>query len=155
MKKIIRLTERDLTRIVKNVIREQQSEGNEIILCNCTEKLYKISCENEEGEYVGFQGKLPLIDGIMEATYYFTSDDYDEDALINALEMGKRNEVEMYQNILRCFFKGINFSIQDNNPLLTICRKTFTTMGMTDIGDKQNKIRAQKALSKLGILTKI
>jgi len=61
----------------------------------------------------------------------------------------------MYQNILRCFFKGINFSIQDNNPLLTICRKTFTTMGMTDIGDKQNKIRAQKALSKLGILTKI
>ena len=45
--------------------------------------------------------------------------------------------------------------MQDNNPLLSICRTAFTSYGHTDISDLGYKKRAQKALKKLGILTSI
>jgi hypothetical protein len=152
MKKIVRLTENDLIRIVKRVINEQTSVTNNSIMISCAEDLYKINPPEDDPQSTG----IPLIDMIGEATFYFDSNDWDEEGIVRALEVGNPNELEKYQNILRCSFKKIGgLPLQENNPLLTIARKTFTTMGMTDFGDKELKMRAQKALFRLGIKIKI
>ena len=162
MKKVIRLTEADLTRIVRRVINEQDSMRVEQILMSCYPG--KLHREPESGE--DFLPKNMFLEGLMEATNYFNdSSNWDEEGFLfeieSAIANGRRKEIETTQKLLQCAWNklGMSTKLQDNNPLLTLARMMFTTtiMGrpMTDLGDSENKERAQYALSKLGIKTKI
>jgi hypothetical protein len=162
MKKMI-ISEEEKNRILemhksptkKGYLKEQQDLANESILQECAYKLYKIEGDENNPQSTG----IPFLDMIAEACRDFIkTDDWDEEKIVEALEFGSPNDVKKSQEILRCFFKSARwgaFPLQDNNPLLTIARKAFTTMGMTDLGDKELKMRAQKALSRFGIKTKI
>ena len=99
----------------------------------------------------------PIIDGLYDATNGLEFDsDWDENGIVQALQKGNGQLAKSANQALTCFMKKMNIPIVDNNPLLTICKKAFTTginvPGLrTDFGDKDKKVAAQKALTSLGI----
>ena len=143
MGKIIRLTESDLTRLVRRVIKEQKDLSNLSILYEC----------------IGMEPNAELSQGlgtIFDATQGLMMDsDFDEDMIVKGLGELQTSEVRNIQRYLSCFMKKTNIQMVDNNPLLTICRKAFTTFGSTDFGDSGLKSQAEKQLKRLGIQTKI
>ena len=99
----------------------------------------------------------PMIDGLYDATngLKFNSD-WNENGIVQSLQQGDGRLAKSTNQALACFMKKMNIPIVDNNPLLTICKKAFTTginvPGLrTDFGDKGMKATAQKALTSLGI----
>ena len=147
MKKIVRLTEQDLVKLVNRVIKEQYDAGNLSILLQC------IGVDDEFHLFEVSEG----LDTIFDATNSLQMDsDFDETMLIKGLSQLKNSsEVREIQNYLSCFMKKRNIKMEDNNPLLTICRKAFTTFGSTDFGDSKLKSQAESQLKRLGIQTKI
>ena len=96
------------------------------------------------------------LDTIFDATQGLMMDsDFDEDMIVKGLGELQTSEVRNIQRYLSCFMKKTNIQMADNNPLLTICRKAFTTFGSTDFGDSGLKSQAEKQLKRLGIQTKI
>jgi hypothetical protein len=94
-------------------------------------------------------------DSINDYEFYLS-----ENGIVQALQQGNRELAKSANQLLTCFMKRMNIPIVDNNPLLTICKKAFTTginvPGLrTDFGDKDNKAAAQKALANLGIMGRI
>ena len=150
MRKIIRLTESDLTRLVRRVIKEQKDLSNLSILYEC------IGMEpNAEGE-IHLDEVSQGLDTIFDATQGLMMDSgFDEDMIVKGLGELQTSEVRNIQRYLSCFMKKTNIQMVDNNPLLTICRKAFTTRGFTDIGDSGLKAQAEKQLKRLGIATRI
>jgi hypothetical protein len=152
MKKIIRLTESDLVKLVKRVISEQSDIGNLSLIYDC------LDLDGAAGrEEIPLSKINPMLDGLYDATngLEFNSD-WDEDSIVQALQQGNGKYAKFANKILTCVMKRMNVPIVDNNPLLTICKKAFTTginvPGLrTDFGDKDNKAAAQKALTSLGI----
>jgi len=150
MKKVIRMTESDLTRLVKRVIKEQEDIANLTILYECID-IDDLSYGEIELSEVS-QG----LDTIFDATQALIMDsDFDEDLLVKGLSQLQTSEVRQVQKYLTCYMKTKNIQMSDNNPLLTICRKAFTTFGSTDFGDSGLKSQAEKQLKRLGIQTKI
>ena len=159
MKKVIRLTESDLVKIVKRVISEQSSSVNTMILDECGEKFgYPIV----EGQITSNK----FIDRLTNACYWFDSalGDWNEEGIVNALKIATPKTYSDGQKILQCAFKrgfrssftkGQEFSANDPDPIMSILRKAFKTYGITDIGDSDNLLKAQKELNRLGIKTKI
>jgi hypothetical protein len=141
----------------KQYLKEQEYGygKNEDTMLDCAESLGFIGRDgNCEGRCL--ETEIILLDKIMVSCDAFNDTDWDEESFVSALENAKISDVKPTQTILMCTLKKIGgFQLQDNNPLLTIARKAFTTMGMTDFGDKELKMRAEKALSRLGIKTKI
>jgi hypothetical protein len=134
----------------KSMIYEQEDMGNVSILYSC------LGTDAEAMKEFHLSEIDELLDVLFEATNEFNwESDWDEEMLVSALELGDLQSVNDSQNALRCVMKKLNISIQDNNPLLTICRKAFTSFGHTDLGDDKNKNRAQSALLKLNIKTRI
>jgi hypothetical protein len=156
MKKIIRLTESDLTRLVRRVIKEQSDMRNLSIIYDCADLDGAAGVEEVELSEIN-----PIIDVLYDATNGFEFDsDWDENGIVQALQQGNRGLAKSANQLLTCFMKRMNIPIVDNNPLLTICKKAFTTginvPGLrTDFGDKDNKAAAQKALANLGIMGRI
>ena len=99
----------------------------------------------------------PIIDGLYDATNGLNfNSDWNENGIVQSLQQGDGRLAKSTNQALACFMKKMNIPIVDNNPLLTICRKAFTTginvPGLrTDFGDKGIKATAQKALTSLGI----
>jgi len=99
----------------------------------------------------------PMIDGLYDATNGLNfNSDWNENGIVQSLQQGDGRLAKSTNQALACFMKKMNIPIVDNNPLLTICRKAFTTginvPGLrTDFGDKGIKATAQKALTSLGI----
>jgi hypothetical protein len=160
MKKVIRLTESELTNIVKRVINEQREVVVEMLLMECFPKeLLKYDPQSGEKS----PPKNFLLDTLMEATDSFNDGgaiNWDEEKIVKALEGSTIKDANLVQKVLRCLLPKIEFrELQDNNPLLTICRIVFTNslMGVsfTDPGDQELKMKAQKALKKIGINTNI
>ena len=150
MGKIIRLTESDLTRLVRRVIKEQKDLSNLSILYECIGMK-----PNAEGE-IHLDEVSQGLDTIFDATQGLMMDsDFDEDMIVKGLGELQTSEVRNIQRYLSCFMKKTNIQMVDNNPLLTICRKAFTTFGSTDFGDSGLKSQAEKQLKRLGIQTKI
>jgi hypothetical protein len=156
MKKIIRLTETDLVRLVKRVVNEQSDMRNLSIIYDCADLDGAAGVEEVELSEIN-----PIIDVLYDATNGFEFDsDWDENGIVQALQQGNRELAKSANQLLTCFMKRMNIPIVDNNPLLTICKKAFTTginvPGLrTDFGDKDNKAAAQKALANLGIMGRI
>jgi hypothetical protein len=156
MKKIIRLTETDLVRLVKRVVNEQSDMRNLSLIYDCMDLDGEASVDEVHLSEIN-----PIIDGLYDATngLEFNSD-WDENGIVQALQQGNRELAKSTNQILTCFMKRMKIPIVDNNPLLTICKKAFTTginiPGLrTDFGDKDNKAAAQKALANLGIMGRI
>lgn len=152
MKKIIRLTESDLTRLVRRVIKEQSDMRNLSIIYDCS------GVDESEVELSEINS---IVDGLYDATNGLEFDsDWDESGIVQTLEQGNSRLAKSANQLLACFMKRMNIPIIDNNPLLTICKKAFTTginvPGLrTDLGDKGHKAAAQKALIRLGISGRI
>jgi hypothetical protein len=149
MKKIIRITESDLVKFVKRVINEQSDMRNLSLIYDCL---------GIDGvEEIHLSEINPIIDGLYDATNGLEFDsDWNENGIVQALQQGNGQLAKSANQALTCFMKKMNIPIVDNNPLLTICKKAFTTginvPGLrTDFGDKNNKVAAQKALTRLGI----
>lgn len=150
MKKVIRLTESDLTRLVKRVIKEQQDIANLSILFEC------MGMDALAAGEIHLDEVSEGLDTIFDATRALEMDsNFDEEMLIQGLGQLQTSEVRDIQKYLSCFMRKKNIQMVDNNPLLTICRKAFTTLGRTDIGDSGYKAQAQKELKRLGIPTRI
>jgi hypothetical protein len=142
----------------KQYLKEEEEYGygkNQDTMLDCAESLGFIGRDGDcEGRCL--ETKIKLLDKIMVSCDAFNDTDWDEESLVSALENANISDVKPTQTILMCTLKKIGgFQLQDNNPLLTIARKAFTTMGFTDFGDKELKIRAEKALNRLGIKSKI
>jgi hypothetical protein len=152
MKKIIRLTESDLTRLVRRVIKEQSDMRNLSIIYDCS------GVDESEVELSEINS---IVDGLYDATNGLDfGSNWDENGIVQTLEQGDGRLAKSANQLLACFMKRMNIPIVDNNPLLTICKKAFTTginvPGLrTDFGDKNDKVAAQKALSRLGISGRI
>jgi hypothetical protein len=150
MKKVIRMTESDLTRLVKRVIKEQEDIANLSILFEC------MGMDALAAGEIHLDEVSEGLDTIFDATQALDMDsNFDEEMLIQGLGQLQTSEVRDIQRYLSCFMKKTNIQIVDNNPLLTICRKAFTTLGRTDIGDSGLKTQAEKQLKRLGIATRI
>jgi hypothetical protein len=153
MKKTIRLTESDLVKLVKRVINEQSDMRNLSVLYDCL----GIDGTDE----IHLSEVNPIIDGLYDATNGLEfGSNWDENGIVQALQQGDGQLAKSANQALACFMKKMNIPIVDNNPLLTICKKAFTTginvPGLrTDFGDKNDKVAAQKALSRLGISGRI
>ena len=152
MKKIIRLTESDLTRLVRRVIKEQSDMRNLSIIYDCS---------GLDASEVELSEINSIVDGLYDATNGLDfGSNWDENGIVQALEQGDGRLAKSANQLLACFMKRMSIPIVDNNPLLTICKKAFTTginvPGLrTDFGDKDNKAAAQKALANLGIMGRI
>jgi hypothetical protein len=153
MKKIIRLTESDLVKLVKRTINEQTGLRNYILLFDCLGI-------DDAGE-IELSEVNSLLNDLYDATneLQFNSD-WDENSIVQALQQGNRELAKSTNQALTCYMRRLNIPIVDNNPILTICKRAFTTginvPGLrTDFGDKDNKAAAQKALINLGISGRI
>jgi hypothetical protein len=152
MKKTIRLTESDLVKLVKRVINEQSDMRNLSVLYDCS------GVDESEVELSEINS---IVDGLYDATNGLDfGSNWDENGIVQTLEQGDGRLAKSANQLLACFMKRMNIPIVDNNPLLTICKKAFTTginvPGLrTDFGDKNYKVAAQKALSRLGISGRI
>ena len=153
MKKIVRLTESDLKRIVKRVINEQEDARNLSII---------FGCADVDGESIdSYESKLPrLLNGIINSTGTFSWSDWNEDGIVKAFEScGSQSEFEQTKKILNCALPKMGIKLNDGNSLLTIARQAFTStfmgFGTTDSGDEGNKKRVQSVFSKYGLRTMI
>ena len=117
MTKVIRLTESDLTRIVKKVIKEQRDMKNQMILTNCyPKKLLKYEPQSEM-YYIDNN----LLDELEEATSSFSSgsfSNWDEERIVKALETSTKENAKLVQDVLKCALPKMGFGkLYDNNPL--------------------------------------
>lgn len=105
----------------------------------------------------------PFLNQVLLACQHFTSNNLNwyEESFVPALENVTKNKADFdkTQNILRCLLPKKGIQIEENNPILTICRKMFTTKffgkRVPDPGEGTNINRAQIALAKLGIVSPI
>jgi hypothetical protein len=159
MKKIVRLTESDLVRMVKRIVNEQAEVVNSMIINECGEKF---GYPYEEGG----ETSNKFIAKLSDACYWFnpTLNDWDEEGIVMAFKYATPKNYRDGQKILQCAFKrgmrgtfsnSQEFSGNNSDPIMAILRKAFTTYGHTDIGDGNNKLKVQKELYRLGIKTKI
>jgi hypothetical protein len=148
MTRIVRLTESDLTRLVRRVIKEQQPyiDENLKVLYVC------LGLSPSNIDEIHLDEINELLSNLYDATNDFEFEsNWDEEKFINALEMTNPREVNAAQKALTCYMSKKGIKIIDNNPLLTMVKTAFTTLGYTDIGDSEYKKRAQRVLAKLGI----
>ena len=133
-----------------SIIKEQSEFKNLSVLYNC------LNIKSNSIEEIHLDEINQLLDSLFDATNSLDwGSDWDEEKITSALENANSQEVNQAQKALSCYMRSQKIQMQDNNPLLSICRTAFTSYGHTDISDLGYKKRAQKALKKLGILTSI
>ena len=137
MKKVIRLTERDLTRIVRRVIKEENGSG----------------CSGEEFERDGYNGtpmcfgaevgmedqnSINIANQIAKACDCFSNSsfsDWDEIAFVSAIEKIKdKNTFNNVNTIINCYMTGNGSRV---NPFSSIERKKH---GKADLESLANKM---------------
>lgn len=153
MKKVIRLSESDLVRLVKKVISEQQVEEQRM------QKIYECAGlkYNPDGEMAHLFEAYPFLNEMVEATKMFLGwADWDEDRIVKALEGVSQKDFVATDKILRCILQKFQVSLGSQNPYVYILKISFNNrLTGTDPQDIQNKQRAQKVLDKFGVREKI
>ena len=80
MKRIVKLTENDLTRIVKRVIEEQENEMSEEVIINLLEKIAKKHPTEEFDDVYDWMNVIfSQVEYILENTFGHESDDLRQD----------------------------------------------------------------------------
>ena len=143
MKKVIRLTERDLTRIVRLVIKEEMGsgcEGKEIgkYIVPCGQATYDDWLEDDDPNKVEDKNAINIANQIAKACDCFSNSsfsDWDEIAFVSAIEKIKdKNTFNNVNTIIYCYMKGNGSRV---NPFSSIERKMH---GKADLESLANKM---------------
>lgn len=157
MKKVIRLSESELIRLVKRVIKEQSfsekwDDDRMRVIYECCGMKY-----NPDGEQAHLFEVYPFLNELVEATEIFTREaDWNEDQLVKAFEGVSQQDFVGTEKLLRCIMPKLKVSLGSQNPYVYLLKIAFNNpITGTDPRDIQNKQRVQKVLDRFGVKEKI
>lgn len=162
MKKIIRLSESDLVKLVRRVVKESAVGTSSMdriqMVFDCTG--LQTAGAGWTAQVSEIASQMPILSELMASTDDLNMGsfvDWDEKGILNVLRNLGSNKAEFtkIQKVLACYMKKMNVPMEQNNPLMTLARKAFQTkiggMKMTDFMGGDDVRTAQTYLSRLGI----
>ena len=150
MSKIIKLTESDLVRLVKKVIKEQVDDKMMKTVYECAGLKY-----NPNGEMIHLFEAYPLLDELMNATNQFSWNsisNWDEEQIVRAFVNSNKKDFDASQKVLGCVLSKLGVTLkQGETPFLSLAKKAFSNPMGVDRGDQENMRKVQSVFNKFGL----